>query len=307
MEPPNGRENFRLCSGVVMAGSSWSRTWTFFEGGWHEGNVPIMGARTHGAWAGTSVFDGARAFEGVMPDLDLHCARVNRSAQKMMLAPVVPVDEWIGLANEGVGKFGANHQLYLRPFYWAEAAGFSTVVPGAETTRWCLCIYEAPMAKPTNGLSITLSPYRRPTRDSAPLEAKAGCLYPNNALAMLEAHDRGFDNCVMLDQQGFVAELAIANLFMAKDGVVFTPAPNGTFLDGITRQRVIKLLRDEGVDIVESTLRYADFVAADEIFSTGNLHKVQAIVRIDDRVLQPGPVFRMAREVYWAYAHALTS
>jgi branched-chain amino acid aminotransferase len=225
----------------------------------------------------------------------------------MMLAPVVPVDEWIGLAKEGVGRFGANAQLYLRPFYWAEAAGFSTIVPGAETTRWCLCIYEAPMAKPTNGLSITLSPYRRPTRDSAPLEAKAGCLYPNNALAMVEAHGRGFDNCIMLDQQGFVAELAIANLFMAKDGVVFTPAPNGTFLDGITRQRVIKLLRDEGIDIVESSLRYADFVAADEIFSTGNLHKVQAVMRIDDRVLQPGPVFRKAREVYWAFAHAPTS
>jgi branched-chain amino acid aminotransferase len=124
---------------------------------------------------------------------------------------------------------------------------------------------------------------------------------------MVEARNRGFDNCVMLDQQGFVAELTIANVFMAKDGVVFTPAPNGTFLDGITRQRVIKLLRAEGVAVVESALRYADFVAADEIFSTGNLHKVQAVVRIDDRVLQPGPVFGKAREVYWAYALAPTS
>jgi branched-chain amino acid aminotransferase len=296
-----------LRSGAVMAGKPWSRTWTFFEGAWHEGNVPIMGARTHAAWAGTSVFDGARAFEDVMPDLDLHCARVNRSAQKMKLAPVVSVDEWIGLAKEGAGKFAANAQLYLRPFYWAEAAGFSSIVPGAETTRWCLCIYAAPLAEPTNGLSITLSPYRRPAPDSAPLEAKAGCLYPNNALAMVEAHDRGFDNCVMLDQHGFVAELAIANLFMAKDGVVFTPVPNGTFLDGITRQRVIKLLRDEGVEIVETSLRYADFVAAEEIFSTGNLHKVQPVVRIDDRLLQPGRMFRKAREAYWAYAHAPTS
>jgi branched-chain amino acid aminotransferase len=76
------------------------------------------------------------------------------------LAPVVPVDEWIGLAKEGASKFGANPQLYPRPFYWAEAAGFSTIVPGAETTRWCLCIDETPMAKTTNGLSITLSPYR---------------------------------------------------------------------------------------------------------------------------------------------------
>ena len=86
---------------------------------------------------------------------------------------------------------------------------------------------------------------------------------------MVEAHARGFDNCVLLDQEGHVAELAIANLFMAKDGVVFTPAANGTFLDGITRQRVIKLLRDDGVNVVETRLRYGDFETADEIFAIG--------------------------------------
>jgi branched-chain amino acid aminotransferase len=286
-----------------MAVKPWSRTWTFFAGDWHEGNVPIMGARSHAAWAGTSVFDGARAFDGVIPDLDFHCARVNRSAQTMMLAPLVPVEQWIGLAKDGVAHFDRHAELYIRPFYWAEAAGFSTIVPGAESTRWCLTIYEAAMAKPTSGLSITLSPYRRPTPDSAPLEAKAGCLYPNNARAMAEAHRRGFDNCLLLDQAGQVAELAIANIFLAKNGTLFTPAPNGTFLDGITRQRVIGLLRGDGIDVVEASLRYDDFATADEIFATGNLHKVQAVTRIDDRALQPGPLFRKARALYWAFAH----
>jgi branched-chain amino acid aminotransferase len=288
---------------AVMPAKPWSKTWTFFDGDWHEGNVSIMGARTHGAWAGTSVFDGARAFEGVMPDLDLHCARVNRSASVMMLDPVVSVAEWVGLAKDGLAKFGPDAELYLRPFYWAESAGFSSIVPGAESTRWCLCIYEAALAKPESGISITLSPYRRPTPDSAPLEAKAGCLYPNNARAMLEAHRRGFDNCLMLDQAGHVAELAIANIFMARDKTLFTPAPNGTFLDGITRQRIIKLLRDEGVPVVETKLRYRDFETADEIFATGNLHKVQAVTRIDGRALQPGPLFRRTRELYWDFAH----
>ncbi|HEX4113979.1 MAG TPA: branched-chain amino acid aminotransferase [Stellaceae bacterium] len=286
-----------------MAMKPWSKTWTFLDGDWHEGNVPIMGARSHAAWAGTSVFDGARAFEGVTPDLDLHCARVNRSAATMMLAPLVPVEQWVALAKDGIARFDQNAALYLRPFYWAEAAGFSSIVPGADSTRWCLTIYEAAMAKPNSGLAITLSPYRRPTQDSAPLEAKAGCLYPNNARAMAEAHARGFDNCLMLDQNGHVAELAIANIFMAKDGTLFTPAPNGTFLDGITRRRVIGLLGADGIDVVEESLRYADFAAADEIFATGNLHKVQAVTRIDDRALQPGPMFRRARELYWAFAH----
>jgi branched-chain amino acid aminotransferase len=286
-----------------MSARAWSKTWTFFEDTWHEGNVPIMGARSHAAWAGSSVFDGARAFEGVMPDLDLHCARVNRSAENMFLKPVISAETWMALAAEGVARFAPRSELYIRPFYWAEQGGFSSIVPGTDSTQYCLTIYEIPMPK-SAGFSITLSPFRRPTPDSAPLEAKAGCLYPNNARAMIEAHARGFDNCVLCDALGNVAELAIANIFLSKDGVVFTPAPNGTFLDGITRRRVIGLLRNAGTEVVETSLRYHDFEAADEIFSTGNLHKVQPITRIDDRAIQPGRFYRQARELYWAFAHA---
>jgi branched-chain amino acid aminotransferase len=80
--------------------------------------------------------------------------------------------------------------------------------------------------------------------------------------------------------------------------------PNGTFLNGITRQRVITLLRGAGVKVEETSLTYADFQSADEIFSTANFLKIAPITRIDDRSLQPGPVYRQARELYWAYAHA---
>jgi branched-chain amino acid aminotransferase len=91
---------------------------------------------------------------------------------------------------------------------------------------------------------------------------------------------------------------------MVKDGVVSTPATNGTFLAGITRARAIALLRDAGVTVLETTLRYADFQSADEIFSTGNYTKVAPITRIDERNLQPGPFYRRARELYWEFAHA---
>ena len=107
----------------------------------------------------------------------------------------------------------------------------------------------------------------------------------------------------MRDALGNVAELANSNVFMAKDGVVYTPAPNGTFLAGITRARVIGLLRDAGVTVVEAILSYADFEGADEIFSSGNFSKVVPITRVEDRALQPGPVYRRARELYWAFAH----
>ena len=121
---------------------------------------------------------------------------------------------------------------------------------------------------------------------------------------MFEAKSRGFDNCIVRDVAGNVAELANSNVFMAKDGVVFTPIPNGTFLAGITRKRVIGLLRDAGIAVVETVLRYADFENADEIFATGNASKVLPVTRIDDRSLQPGPLYRKARELYWDFAHS---
>ncbi len=290
--------------GADMAGGrNRSKTWTFFEENWHEGNVLMMGPRTHAAWLCSVVFDGARAFEGVTPDLDLHCARVNDSAKKLFLKPIVPVERWIELSQEGIARFDKDAALYIRPMYWAEEEGPWVQAPDPESTRWCLTIYEAPMRKPT-GFSTTLSPYRRPTPETMPVDAKAGCLYPNNARALFEAQARGFDNAIVCDVVGNVAELATSNIFMAKDGVVFTPVPNGTFLDGITRQRVIRLLRDNDVTVIEKSLTFQDFKSADEIFATGNYSKVVPLTRIEDRSLQPGPLYTKARKLYWEFAHS---
>ena len=288
---------------ILKPSAAMTDTWTFFEDTWHQGNVAIMGPRTHGAWLGSTVFDGARVFENVAPDLDLHCARVNASAASLYLDAIVPVERWIGLAQDGVKRFAPNTDLYIRPMYWAEdgaAGGGVRFDPGS--TRWCLCIYEAPMPVPS-GSAITLSPYRRPTAECAPVEAKAGSLYANNARALIEAHRRGFGNCLLRDMLGNVAELANSNVFLAREGVVYTPAANGVFLNGITRQRVIGLLKQAGVHVVEATLRYADFEAADEIFSTGNFSKVAPITRIDARTLPVGPFYRLARDLYWEFAH----
>lgn len=286
---------------------SWSKTWTFFNGEWHEGNVPIMGPRTHSTWLCSMVFDGARAFEGVTPDLELHCTRVNDSATKLFLKPEVSTHKWVELAREGIKKFDGKTALYIRPMYWAEKEGPWIQAHDPESTRWCLTIYEAPM-RPPRGFSAGLSPYRRPSLETMPVDAKAGCLYPNNARALFEVQSRGFDNAIMCDMLGNVAELATSNIFMAKEGVVFTPAPNGTFLAGITRQRVIGLLRQSGVAVIEKTLSYHDFETADEIFSTGNYSKVVPVTRIGERALELGPLYSRARELYWDFAHSrLTS
>ena len=289
-------------SQVVATRAPISQTWTFFEGEWHKGNVAIMGPRTHGAWLASTVFDGARRMDGRFPDLDLHCARVNRSAEALGLLPEITVAQWMELTREGAQRFGPEVPLYIRPMYWAEAgAAGGGVMFDPGSTRWCLCLHESPLPEP-KGAAITLSPFRRPTAECALVEAKAGALYPNSGRALREAFGRGFGNCLMLDMLGNVAELANANAFMVKDGVVSTPSLNGTFLNGITRQRVIALLRAEGVEVAERVLTYADFLGADEIFSSGNFQKVGPVVAIDDRQLGIGPMTLKARELYWDFA-----
>jgi branched-chain amino acid aminotransferase len=282
--------------------AEWSRTWTYLDGDWHEGNIPIMGPRTHAAWLGSSVFDGARAFEGVTPDLDRHCARVNASALTLGLKPTVDVETMVGLVRDGMKKFSPGVALYIRPMYWAEQGGYLSVPADPESTRFLLTMYETPMPPPT-GFTVGLSPYRRPTVESMPTDAKAGCLYPNNGRAIMEARSRGFDNALVRDMLGNVAETGTSNVFMVKDGVVKTPAPNRSFLAGITRRRVIGLLRDAGIEVEETVLTVEDFLDADEIFSSGNYSKVVPITRIEDRQLQPGPLHAKARQLYWDWAH----
>jgi len=152
------------------------------------------------------------------------------------------------------------------------------------------------------GFSACLSSYRRPMPDTAPTMAKASALYPMTGLAEIEASKKGFDNAVMLDFEGNVAEFASANLWIVRDGVAQTPTWNSTFLNGITRQRVIELLRGAGTEVEELVLTWDDVKEADEIFSTGNYAKVKPLSRLEDRELQPGPVFRLARELYWDFA-----
>ena len=276
------------------------RALTYFQGRWLEGNPKLIGPMTHSMWLSSIVFDGARAFEGTTPDLDLHCARLVDSCRALGLQPTLTAGEVLELALDGVRRFPLDAELYIRPMFFAEDGW---VDPDPESTQFALSVYESPMPG-ASGVTACLSTLRRPSPETAPTLAKASCLYPQAGLAIAEAKRRGFDNAVMLDIAGHVAEFATANLFIAKDGVVHTPVHNNAFLNGITRQRVIRLLTDAGVTVRERTIRTEELMAADEVFSTGNYAKVQAYTRIEDRDLQPGPVFSLARRLYWDYAHS---
>lgn len=277
---------------------------TFFEGKWHEGDIPVMNAADHGIWQGSSVFDGARFFDGVAPDLDRHLARVNRSAEALMITPTVRPDEMLAIARDGLKSYSRDQAVYIRPMYWAVDGSELGVAPAPDSTRFALCLEEVPMAPPTASTTLTRTRFRRPVLEDAVCNAKAGCLYPNNARMLVEARAKGFGNALVADAMGNVAETATANVFMAKDGVVFTPIPNGTFLSGITRARHIANLRAAGIEVRETVLSFADFETADEVFLSGNFAKVTFVSRFDDVIYRDRRMTDLARSLYMDWAQS---
>ncbi len=276
---------------------------TWFNGQWHSGNVPILGSADHGTWLGTLVFDGARRFEGVSPDLDRHCERVNHSALTLGMEPTHTVEQIVALCHEGLERFAPDEAVYLRPMYWTvEGSSVNPVLGDPDSTAFALCLESAPMPAPDATQTLTETSFCRPTLASATVNAKAACLYPNNARMLREAHQKGFKNVLACDQLGNVAETATTNIFMVRDGEFFTPVPNGTFLNGITRQRVISLLKADGLPIHEVSLRVEDFYSADEIFMSGNISKVNGVSALDERQFEAGQWTKRVRELYWDWA-----
>ncbi len=282
-----------------MAHNQPGKVWTYANGEWFDGDKAVLAPRHQAFWLASTVFDGARYMYGRAPDLDLHIARLMNSARVLGLAPNLTPEVIEALAWEGIGKFDKDAELYICPIFYAEEG--AVVLPDPASTQFSMVVREAPIP-PFEGFGACLSSFRRPARDMAPTEAKASCLYPNVARSVGEAQEKGFDVGVVLDPNGNVAEFSYANLFMAKDGVVSTPEINGTFLNGITRQRVIQLLRDDGHTVVERAIEFDEVLEADELFATGNYAKVRPCTKIEDRELQPGPVATRARELYFEFA-----
>jgi branched-chain amino acid aminotransferase len=190
--------------------------------------------------------------------------------------------------------------LYIRPFLWSTAGWMQ---PDPASTRIAISLTAEPMPQPKPH-RVMLSRFRRPSPETAPTDAKAVCLYAQAGRAAGEAVSKGFNDAVMLDPMGNVAEYSSANLWIAKDGAAITPAPNGTFLNGITRQRLIKLFNAAGVPVYERSFGFQEVLEADEVFSSGNFGKVLPVTGVEDREKPIGAIYSLARRLYWDFAHS---
>ena len=271
---------------------------TYFNGEWSEGNTPLYGAMDHSLWLGSSVFDGARSVAGKTPDLELHLARVINSAKNLGLTCPYTVEEMTTLVQEGIQRFPPQAELYIRPLVFGTDG---LLIPLQEKSGFALTLFDAELPGLT-GFSACTTELRRPDARFAPTDAKASCLYAHSTRVLREAKAKGFDNGVMCDPDGHVAEFATANIFFVSErGEVVTPIANGTFLSGITRARVIDLLARDGIKVVERSVKPEELLTAREIFNTGNYAKVTPCTRFLDRALPVGPITVRAYELYMAF------
>ena len=263
---------------------------------WREAKIHVLSHALHYA---SAVFEGERVYGGEVFKLTEHSERLAYSAEVMGFDMPYSVAEIDQATRDTVAALGIA-EAYVRPLAWrgSEMMGVS-----AQDCRINLAIaawpwpsYFSPEAR-LKGIRLKTSKWRRPAPDTAPADTKAAGLYMICTLSKHEAEAEGFDDALMLDYRGRVAEGTGANIFLVRGGVIHTPVPD-CFLDGITRRTVIELARARGWEVVERTIMPPELANADEVFLTGTAAEVTPVGQIDDYTYTPGDVSKTLMEDY---------
>ncbi len=270
---------------------------------WEEATTHIL---THALHYGSGVFEGIRAYDTGSGTAGFrmkdHFRRLHRSAASYRMDLKWSVDDLFIAAKEVIGINGFT-ACYIRPivFFETGALGLDTTHAGIRTAiaawEWGAYLGDDGVK---NGIRARMASWRRFGAASFP-NAKATGTYINSILAKTEAVQDGYHEAIMLNADGFVSEATGENLFAVGKGVVYTPPLSAGCLDGITRDTVMTLLRDEGLRVVEADLTKEDLYKAEELFLTGTAAEVTPIREIDDRPVgdgEPGEVTRLAQRIY---------
>jgi len=264
---------------------------------WREGTLHVLSHALHYA---SAVFEGVRVYNGKVFKLTEHSQRLIDSAEMLGMKIPYTVEELDAATLETVM---ANNIVdgYIRPVAWrgSEMMGVSaqaTKIHVAIAT-WEWPSYFSPEMR-KKGIRLTQSPWRRPAPDTAPVHAKAAGLYMICTMSKHSAEDKGYDDSLFLNWKGQIAEATGANIFLLMpDGKLHTPTPD-CFLNGITRQTVIQLAKENGYEVVEREIELEELADAQEVFVTGTAAEVTPVGEIDEYKFTPGKVCETLIEAY---------
>ena len=273
--------------------------WIWLDGKlvpWREANIHVL---THALHYASSVFEGQRIYGGEVFKLSEHSARLRKSASILGFELPWSVDEIDQACRETMQANGLTDG-YMRPVAWR---GSEQMGVAAQNTKphmaiacwhWGAYFGEEAIRK---GLRLDISPWRRPAPYTAPTESKAAGLYMIATMAKHAASDRGYDDALMFDWRGKIAEATGANVFFVKEGALHTPIPD-CFLDGITRRTVMDLARRRGIEVVEREIWPEELESFEQFFLTGSAAEVTPVAEAGPWRFEVGDLTMQLRKDY---------
>src|SRR3989441_1390096 len=299
--------------GVAKAGEGRRREqaqyWVYFDGEFKRYGDARLGLMTHALHYGTGVFEGLRAYWNAEHEQLFilkpreHYERMHRSARVLMLKIPLSVDELCAITVELVRKNGFRQDSYIRPIAFKSSEEIGVRLHNLNDS---FAIYVTPFGSYVDierGIRCMVSSWRRIDDNVAPARAKITGIYVNSALAKTEAMENGFDEAIMLSQDGHVCEGSAENIFVLRDGKVFTPPTSDNILEGLTRLGMMELLRSElDLEVVERSIDRSELYIADEIFLCGTGAQISPVIDVDRRPIgdgQIGPVVTRLQKLYF--------
>ncbi|MEI7598408.1 MAG: branched-chain amino acid aminotransferase [Aestuariivirga sp.] len=284
-----------------MAGISFDQRdgWIWFNGEivpWKEAKVHVL---THGLHYGSSVFEGERAYDGVIFKTTEHSTRFKKSAEIMDFEIPYSIEE-LNAAKDKVVALNGGGDQYVRPVAWrgsemmAVSAQHNKIHVAIATWAWPSMFDPETKMK---GIKLDIADYRRPDPACAPVHAKAAGLYMICTISKHKAEKKGYADAMMLDWRGRVAECTGANIFFTRDGAIHTPIAD-CFLNGITRQTVIALAKEQGLEIIERRIMPDELSSFNECFIVGSAAEVTPVAEIGPYSFKPGNISRTMMDAY---------
>lgn len=269
---------------------------------WQDARLHVL---SHGLHYGGAVFEGERCYDGQVFKLKEHGERLHTSAEMVGFEIPYSAQKMDDAVLELLEKQGLR-DAYVRRVAW-RGSEMMAISAQHNTIHTAIAIWEWPRMFnkeiQEKGVRLKTSNWKRPSPETAPCHAKAAGLYMICTMSKHAAEREGYNDALMLDWRGYVAEATGANIFLVYNGEIHTPTPD-CFLNGITRQTVIGLLKAGGYNVVERHIRPEELASADEIFITGSAAEVTAVGGIDDLTFEVGPITRQMQNDYRDAVHS---
>jgi branched-chain amino acid aminotransferase len=264
-----------------------------------EGNfVPFKDAKisiaTHALHYGTGAFGGLRGWvnesqpdRAILFRLDRHCQRLSNSARYMNYdLPPAKIQEAL---LEFVRKNHPSKPFYLRPFVYSSGLGIAPRLHDIEQNFFIYGLYLGEYLSKPGGISCRISSWHRQEDIALPLRGKISGAYITSSLAKTEAVKSGFDEAILINSQGKVAEATGMNIFMVRNGKLYTPGSDQDILEGITRDSILTIAKNAGIEVVERPIDKSELFIADEVFLCGTAAKVAPVSRVENYQVPQAP------------------